>query len=280
MISMTVLKRSALIGMCVLLGGCGLSAMPPVTVTIKPATEGAAVATTGTTGTTATEGAPVAAAGGTGDLTGVVLFDGTPPTLPNVLVDKDVNVCGAMPIPDESLVVDSATKGIKDVFIFFDKAPTGAAPIPPPDKQIFDQRGCKFIPHALICRIKVPVLVMSDDAVGHNTHTYPGRNNPFNQGIKPKETTGIPINYDKSEREPFRVVCDIHPWMKAYHLPLDHGYAALTNEKGEFTIKGLPAGSHKVKVWHEGKMLERELKIDIPLKKPVELKYAAAKFGK
>ena len=70
--------------------------------------------------------------------------------------------------------------------------------------------------------------------------------------------------------------------MSAFHLPLDHGYAAVTDAQGKFVIKGLPAGSHVLKVWHEsGKLLERGYKVTIKAgENPVELKYAAAKFGK
>ncbi|MCE9528047.1 MAG: hypothetical protein K8R36_18560, partial [Planctomycetales bacterium] len=159
---------------CVLLSGCGLATTPPVTVTIKPAEEGAvasAAATAEAPGAAKTE---AVAAGAGGDLAGVVLFDGTPPTLtPLVGAGADVKdkaVCSAMEVPDESLVVDPTSKGVQNVFVFLEKAPAGAASIPAPEKQIFDQKGCKFIPHAMLVRTKVPLLIMSGDAVGHNTH--------------------------------------------------------------------------------------------------------------
>jgi len=279
--------RAWLGAVCLMLSGCGLSSMPPVTVTLKPAEEGAA-ATTGTataesTGT-ATAEAP-AAAGGSSDLVGTVLFDGTPPTLTPLIAQgadvKDKAVCSAMEVPDETLVVDPATKGVQNVFVFLEKAPAGASSAPPPEKQIFDQKGCRFLPHAIVVRTKIPLFVLSDDSVGHNTHTYPNRNASFNGAISANERKGVPVTYAQPEREPFKVSCDVHPWMSAYHLPLDHGFAAVTNEKGEFTIKGLPAGSHTLKVWHEsGKLLERSLKVTIPTKEPLALKYDAAKFGK
>ncbi len=274
--------RAGILLTALLISGCGLATTPPVTVSIKPAEEGA-VASAAATETTDAKPSETAATGAGGDLVGVVLFDGTPPILPPVIAQgsdaKDKEVCSVNAIPDERLVVDPASKGVQNVFVFFDKAPAGASPVPPPEKQIFDQKGCKFIPHAMIVRTKQPLLILSDDGVGHNTHTYPGRNAGFNGGIKPNDRTGVPITYVQPEREPFKVVCDIHSWMKAYHLPLDHGFAAVTNEKGEFTIKGLPAGTHTLKVWHEsGNLLERALKVTIPSKEPLTLKYDAAKF--
>ncbi len=277
--------RPWLLSGCLMLTGCGLASTPPVTVTIKPAEEGAVASAAATTEATTTETPSAPAAGGSGDLVGTVVFDGTPPTLAPLIAlgadVKDKTVCSAAEVPDESLVVDPASKGVQNVFVFLEKAPAGASPIPPPENQIFDQKGCKFIPHAVIVRTKIPLLVLSDDNVGHNTHTYPARNSSFNGAINANERKGVPLTYAQPEREPFSVKCDVHPWMSAYHLPLDHGFAAVTNEKGEFTIKGLPAGTHTLKVWHEsGKLLERSLKVTIPSKEPLALKYNAAKFGK
>ena len=266
--------------------GCGLSDLPPVTVTMKPAEDGAVASATSTdTPAAATADTPTAA-GGVGDLVGQIVFDGAPPALVPLIAQgadvKDKATCSAMEVPDETLVVDGETKGVQNVFVFLEKPPAGAAPVPVPEKQIFDQVGCKFIPHVMLVRTKSPLLVLSEDPIGHNTHTYPSRNSSFNGAISANDRKGVAITYTQPEREPFKVTCDVHPWMSAYHLPLDHGYAAVTDAKGQFVIKGLPAGSHTFKVWHEtGKLLERGYKVTIKAgENPVELKYAAAKFGR
>ena len=136
----------------------------------------------------------------------------------------------------------------------------------------------------MIVRTKVPLAVLSNDAVGHNTHTNPVRNSSINGAVSANDRVGVlKVTYSLAEKAPIKVTCDVHPWMGAYHLPIDHGFAAVTNEKGEFTIKGLPAGTHTLKVWHEtGKDLERGLKVVVTAgpNKPVELKYGAAKFGR
>ena len=50
---------------------------------------------------------------------------------------------------------------------------------------------------------------------------------------------------------PVTVKCNIHPWMTAYYFVMDHPYFAVTNEKGEFKIDGLPAGEYTLAAWHE-----------------------------
>lgn len=290
------LTVTLLCGSLLALQGCSLAATPPVTVTMKSAedqapaeaigteTKGAAPETTGTTPT-----APTAKAGGVGDFVGTItLSDDAPKLAPVVAMGASVPdkaTCSAVEVPNESLVVDPTSKGIQNIFVYLDKAPAGAKPISAPEKQVFDQKGCKFIPHAMIVRTKVPLMVLSDDSVAHNTHTFPERNSVFNQVIPANMREGkILVNYGSPEKAPIEVKCDYHNWMKAYHLPLDHGFAAVTNEKGEFTIKGLPAGTHNFKVWHEsGGVLERAYKVEIQGGDKATVKtltYAAAKFIK
>ena len=49
-----------------------------------------------------------------------------------------------------------------------------------------------------------------------------------------------------------RVVCDVHPHMVAWVVVHDSPYYAVTDERGAFRIEGLPPGSYKVTMWHEG----------------------------
>jgi hypothetical protein len=290
------ITAALLCGPLLVLQGCGLAATPPVSVAMKSAEEqtpGEAASpdtkttTPDSTGTAST--APTAKAGGVGDFVGTITLSDEPPKLAPVVAMgasvQDKATCSAVEVPNESLVVDPASKGIQNIFVYLEKAPAGAKPISAPEKQVFDQKGCKFHPHAMIVRTKVPLMVLSEDPVAHNTHTFPERNSVFNQVIPANTRDGkILVNYGSAEKAPIEVKCDYHNWMKAYHLPLDHGFAAVTNEKGEFTIKGLPAGTHTFKVWHEsGGALERAYKVEIQGGDKATVKtlsYATAKFIK
>ncbi len=59
------------------------------------------------------------------------------------------------------------------------------------------------------------------------------------------------VVHSVAERLPVKVGDDIHPWMSAYWLVLDHPYAAITSKGGRFAIRQLPVGTHKFLVWHE-----------------------------
>ncbi|HVV99554.1 MAG TPA: hypothetical protein VHB77_04400 [Planctomycetaceae bacterium] len=267
----------------VTVGGCSPAAAPQVTVTIKP--DKAAAPAENIEGAAPSEGG--APAGGVGDLAGVVLFDGAPTELPPLVAKgaavRDAEVCAANAIPDETIEVDANSKGIRNVFIYLEKAPAGAKSQPIPEgKLLFDQHGCRFVPHSVLARTTQTLFILNDDSVAHNTHTFPVRNPGFNSVVKVNDREGVPLVYKQSEREPIEVKCDFHPWMRAYHLPLDHSFAALTDENGKFEIKGLPAGTHTFKVWHEkGGLLERAYKVTIKAGQPneVKLNFGAAKFA-
>jgi len=168
---------------------------------------------------------------------------------------KDSSVCAAEDVPDESLVVDAKTKGIANVVVWLIKKPTKIHPdlAKPKDAEVvFDQKGCRFLPHVLLVRTDQKVRVLSDDAIAHNTHTYPLKNKQENFIVSPNDRKGVLLPLQSlEERLPAKVGCDIHPWMQAWWVILDHPYAAVTNEKGEFEITNLPTGDHEFRVWQE-----------------------------
>jgi hypothetical protein len=167
---------------------------------------------------------------------------------------KDAAVCSLEDLPDESLVVDPESKGIANVAVWLIKKPAKINPALAKSKDaevVFDQKGCKFFPHVLVVRTDQKVRVLSDDAVAHNTHTYPLKNKQDNFIVAPSDRKGVLVSVASEERLPAQVKCDIHPWMQAYWLILDHPYSAVTNAKGEFEIADLPEGDLEFRVWQE-----------------------------
>jgi len=264
------LSSLALCALC-LFAGCPQAQV--VTVTMKAAGGAAETASTEETPTEAE---------GYGTLTGTITFEGAPKELPPLVAQgdpslkpEDTKVCAAAPVPDESLVVNSSNKGIANVIIFLEKRPGNIKPDlakPPTDPVYFDQKGCRFLPHVLVVQTGQPLLVISDDPIPHNTHTYPSRNSSFNKVISANERTGVPCDYKKPEAGPISVKCDLHTWMKGYHFPVDHPYVAVTDKDGKFKIEGLPAGKHSFNVWHErgpggSQLLKRKMQIAIEVDK-------------
>ncbi|MBQ17701.1 MAG: hypothetical protein CMJ65_11295 [Planctomycetaceae bacterium] len=278
----------ALMSVSFLLTGCGESSEPPQ---LTPAVSSPVASPTATIPTgfapenRTTKSSELVSVG---DLEGVILYGGTA-AKPALLVRggdksvKDFEVCGGHDILDESLLVDgTADNGLANVFVFLGRAPEGHKTPVPVASVVFDQRECVFVPRNLIVRVGQPVLVKSNDAIAHNVHTLPVRNHSTNVSIAANNRDGLQLTYSMAERKPLLVKCDLHPWMRAWHLPLDHSFAAVTARDGTFRIRELPAGTHRLRIWHErAGFLERSREITIRAGQieRLEITYPAERFS-
>jgi hypothetical protein len=217
------------------------------------------------------EGTAAADGGTPGNFSGKVVLKGERGTLPPLIAMgsdvKDKEVCAAVDVPDDRLVLGEAN-GVANVFVYLAKAPKNGKKLEvPADPFFFDQKNCRFIPHCVVVPTGQLIKVLSDDSVAHNTHTYPNRNTSISSVVGAGDRVGqVEFTYSKAETAPFAVTCDFHGWMKAYHLPLDHPYYAVTDANGGFSIPDLPAGKHTFVVWHEaadGNYIERKLAVEI-----------------
>jgi hypothetical protein len=203
-------------------------------------------------------GAADAGATGTGwgTLRGTFKYAGTAPTPGKLNVDKDTEVCGkGMGILDNSLVIGS-DGGIANIVLFVPKAKRvheSAAPIAKdakPEPLVFDQKGCMFLTHVGACQVNRPLDIRNSDPIGHNTKIDPQTGAAFNQNLPANQNLAYTLT--KQEALPAPVSCSIHPWMKAYMLPRNDKYFAVTKDDGSFEIPNLPAGEEvEIQVWHE-----------------------------
>ena len=66
-------------------------------------------------------------------------------------------------IPNDKLIIGNGN-GVANVFIFLPKAPAGVAVPPVPgDVVTFDQKGCRFFPHALLIRTDQTLKILNSD---------------------------------------------------------------------------------------------------------------------
>jgi plastocyanin len=203
--------------------------------------------------------APAAAptkAGGWGTLKGTITLKGTAPKpkelAPKGNAAKDPTICAVdAPILSERLVVDAASKGVKNVLVYLPK-PTAvneeAKSQSQSAKVVFDQEKCVFVPHVLGVMTGITVELKNSDPANHNINSRL-KNNGFNKLLSATKQEPLPVS--EAERTPGELTCDIHPWMKAYWMVLDNPYFAVTDASGSYEIKNVPAGTQKVVVWQE-----------------------------
>ncbi|MBL4884896.1 MAG: hypothetical protein JKY95_10220 [Planctomycetaceae bacterium] len=222
---------------------------------------------------------------GWGTITGRIVVDGAPPKLADLVAKndptaKDAGICAVNAIPDEKLIVGKKG-GLANCVVFLYQR-RGTPDIHPDLKKSaeatlkFDNKGCRFIPHTMIVRTDQKVNCTNSDACGHNIHTFPLRNQGLNQLVAANDQEGIDIEFAKGEPLPMQVKCDIHPWMTANWFVCEHPYAIVTDAEGRFTIKLVPEGEHKFRIWHEvpgyvKKDGDRDVEVEIKAGKVLDL---------
>lgn len=182
-----------------------------------------------------------------GAISGRVTFNGTPPAPAMLTVDQDVEACGG-DRPSQELLV-GADGGIQNVVIAIEDVGSGKA-WGFSEEFVYDQKNCSFVPHVLLMQPRAPGVVKNSDTVGHNFHTISQGIYNANNKINPASDMTVDAN---RVRRPgiVRVKCDIHSWMSGWWYVAATPYAELTDASGSFTMSDIPAGTYKVKVWHE-----------------------------
>ena len=194
-----------------------------------------------------------------GSISGRITVEGDFETLPPLVKKGDLNVrdattCAIADIPDERVHVDPATKGLANVAVYLKIKPTLIHPKLENSTQkevVFNIRGCRFVPHFMLVRTDQTIRLTNSDPVANNVRADLVKNGTTNVLVLPLNQKDVVIECKNPEKLPTRVVCDIHPWMTAQWLILDHPYMTITNSKGEFEVPNLPIGEHEFTVWHE-----------------------------
>ena len=186
-------------------------------------------------------------------LKGRFVYDGTPPAAKFLDTSgKDNEVCGKHKIPDESLLVDSGSKGIANVAIFARKTSRTHESAQQAAKQEipFDQKECVFLSHVIGVQVGQTMAIKNSDPIGHNTNITTQADASINPLLPPSGE--VKHVFRRPQVVPVPVTCNIHPWMKAYILPRGDSYFAVSSKDGSFEIANLPAGEDiEFQVWHE-----------------------------
>lgn len=182
----------------------------------------------------------------TGTLDGAVRLNGTrAPGATRVENTTDPTVCGRWHVL-EDLVVSARTRGIASAIVALEDVPADKVPPTAPGRLVFDNRQCRFVPHAAVLTTGSVVDILNSDPVLHTVHLY----GPIEVNIAlPLKGMKVPRTLD---RPGLAVVkCDVHGWMQAFLRTDRHPFHAVTDASGGFRITGIPPGDYTVSVWHE-----------------------------
>jgi len=164
---------------------------------------------------------------------------------------KDPNVCAKdAPIPAREVIVDPATKGVRNGFAYLVR-PQGAnadavqAIVSKMPRVEIDQKNCEFLPYVTAMHQDQMLVLKSSDPINHNVRLSAFTNPGFNQILPPNGQVELKL---VAERQTIGMACDIHPWMKGYLRVFDHPFFTITKDDGSFEITGVPAGTQNLVV--------------------------------
>jgi hypothetical protein len=201
-----------------------------------------------------------------GSLKGRFVVEGTPPTVPPLVVMKDEFCINTAKPKNKSLVVTDGKLANAVVYVRLGAAgkievhPDYEAKLKEP--AVLDNKMCEFQPHVTLVRVGQPFVIKNSDPdpVSHNTNAKLLKNGDFNVIIPVGDERKM--EFKKAETLPMPVNCNIHPFMSAHMLVQDHPYMAVSKEDGTFEIKNIPVGKHEFQFWHEGPGYMRDLKLE------------------
>jgi hypothetical protein len=220
---------------------------------------------------------------GRGTLTGKVTLVGAAPDLAeaakrieaDMKMHKDHEVCLSAKSAEEKspqswIIKDvGGAKRVKNVFVWlrppdgcYFKIPQEALEKAKEQTVTLDQPHCAFIPHALTLwpsyidpktkKVKPTgqkFVVKNSAVIDHNVKWKGSSFNDGNITIKAKGEIAVELRADP---KPVVIACNIHGWMTASALVLDHPFVAVTDDKGEYKIENVPTGVDlQVVAWHE-----------------------------
>ncbi|MEO7968998.1 MAG: carboxypeptidase regulatory-like domain-containing protein [Opitutus sp.] len=113
---------------------------------------------------------------------------------------------------------------------------------------IVTQRDGAFVPHVLPIIAGTIVSWPNADDVFHNVFCM-SETTPFDLGLYKHGEDAKSVVFPKTGR--IEVFCSIHTKMNCIVLVLPNPWFAKANDAGAYKITGVPAGTYKLRAWHE-----------------------------
>lgn len=122
-----------------------------------------------------------------------------------------------------------------------------------PSERLFDlvNENCLISPRVQPVFAGATLNVGSNDAVLHHNR-FINVATGIAEAVAPFNDKGEIIPYDRllTKTAEYEVVCDVHPWTRAYLVVVDHPYYAQSDANGSFRMDGVPPGTYHIRAWH------------------------------
>ena len=184
-----------------------------------------------------------------GSITGTITFEGKAPKMKPLKLDADpICVANSEIAPKKEWLILDENKGVKNALIFITEG-LNIDYSPPEEPVVIDQKGCIYSPHVVGIMAGQQLDILNNDGTLHNIHALPKVNKEFNKA-QPRSKKKLSVKFEKPEA-PFKIKCDVHPWMGAYIGVFDHPCFAVSGDDGTYIISDLKPGEYVIEAWHE-----------------------------
>jgi len=185
-----------------------------------------------------------------GSISGTVKLNGEPPVFRPIDMSAEPACVAANPTPIAPPVVVLGDHGALANVVVYVKSGLGKYRYETPSEHaVLDQKACMYIPRVLAFRTNQPLEVKNTDPATHNVHPIPRDNKSWNRSL-PAGAEPFITSFPNPELA-MPVVCNIHPWMRAYLFVFDNPYFEVTTKTGSFDLSNLPPGTYTIEAWHE-----------------------------
>lgn len=175
-----------------------------------------------------------------GVISGVVTT--TAAARPPMRITTDTAACGRE-LPNEAVLVGTGGELANAVVMLAGVKAQGDAP-----EVTVVNEGCRFVPRVQVARPGQAVRTVSRDPVLHTTTAQDeGGRQLFNVALP---VPGLTLARPVAGAGLARIVCQMHPWMLGWLMVTDE-MAVVTGADGRFTLRGVPPGTHQLRIWHE-----------------------------
>jgi len=165
----------------------------------------------------------------------------TPKALP---VFKNRGFCGPQVVNETLLIARDG--GLKNAVVIVRAIDRSLAVNP--SQLVLDNQRCAFAPHIQVAPLGSELLLKNSDSILHTVHARLGTETLFNVGL-PKWRQ---VSKRLDRPGVVKIDCDVlHTWMSAAVIVSDSPYFAVSDERGFFSVEGLPIGAYDVEIWHE-----------------------------
>lgn len=134
---------------------------------------------------------------------------------------------------------------IRNVIVYVDGAPPPA--VLPSRRAAIRQINETFEPRVLALTRGSTVEFPNDDPFFHNVFSLSGAAS-FDLG---RYKRGVSRGHTLDKTGIVKVFCDLHTYMSAVVMVLDHPYFVIPDDDGRFVLDGVPPGTFRIAAWHE-----------------------------